>query len=345
VDPAGGLALAETVEGPLEYTVWVARENGPLRLDRPRDQGPGFAPDPEVELLARRITRGIEDSMERAAAVESFLQTNYRYSLQGMARIGPDPVTWFLLRAREGHCEYFAGGMVVLLDAVGVPARMVGGYSGGDVSPSGDEALVREANAHTWVEVWAGPGRGWVVFDPTPAAGIPAFGRGRSRLRLRVVWEWVQASWDRYVLTYGLGEQLSLLGGILESVTSLLRRLHLRHLLIAALVGLVAWAASRASRWRRVTTRRGPRRGPAARAVERVRGRLQRSGASLPRSITVRGIGGAAAERWPGSESDLRWLVDQAERELYGSGSSAVQDRETRRLWRRLRGRLREPVS
>ncbi len=133
--------------------------------------------------------------------------------MTGMGGIGPDPVSWFLLRSRSGHCEYFAGGMVVLLDALGIPARMVAGYSGGTASPAGDEVVVREANAHAWVEVWLGADLGWVVYDPTPAVGVPGLSRISAGDRLKFAWEWVQASWDRYVLTFGFGEQMALLDG------------------------------------------------------------------------------------------------------------------------------------
>ncbi|PWB74130.1 MAG: hypothetical protein C3F15_08205, partial [Holophagae bacterium] len=211
IDPAGGLVLQSDGGGPLAYTVWVAAGAAPLRADPPQRGGPRFEPRPEVRALAERITRGLESDEARARAVEAHLQSGYAYSMSGMGRIGPDPVTWFLLRSRSGHCEYFAGGMVVLLDAIGVPARMVGGYSGGIVSAGGDELTVHEANAHAWVEVWLGPERGWRSFDPTPAANVPGLSVGHVRDRIRFAWEWLQASWDRYVLTFGMAEQMDLL--------------------------------------------------------------------------------------------------------------------------------------
>jgi hypothetical protein len=256
-----------------------------------------------------------------------------------MARIGPDPMTWFLLRSREGHCEYFAGGMVVLLDALGVPARMVGGYSGGVQSANGDEVVVREANAHTWVEVWLGPGRGWEAFDPTPAVGVPDFANASRRRQLRDTWEWVQASWDRYVLTYGLGEQIELLGAVGEMVLGAVKGLGLRDLGVLGGMVLLVWlgaATIRRWRWTRPFVRRRFRRPPAAHAVELLRRRLVRAGDKVPAGATVRWIGGAASSRWPEAAGGVFDLVWRAERELY-SGRVADRRAEVRQLWSEVR--------
>jgi transglutaminase-like putative cysteine protease len=216
IDPAGGVALARELDEPLTYTAWVVPDRIPRFRDPPVTSGPTFEPPEQVRRLAEQITSGLDGPAERAAAIERHLQSHYEYSLQGMARIGPDPVAWFLLESRRGHCEYFAGGMVVLLDALGIPARMVGGYSGGTVSAGGSEVVIREANAHAWVEAWIDREYGWQPYDPTPAAGVPGLGRSGPRMRIRHAWEWLQAGWDRYVLTYGLGEQLRLLAVIGE---------------------------------------------------------------------------------------------------------------------------------
>jgi hypothetical protein len=290
-----------------------------------------------VRRLAEEIIAGAEDDAERAASIASHLQRRYTYALQGMTRIGPDPVAWFLLQARQGHCEYFAGGMVVLLEAVGVPARMVGGYSGGAPSPAGDEVVVRESNAHTWVEVWLGPEHGWAMFDPTPAAGVPELGGAPARLRLQRAWEWLQSTWDRYLLTYGLGEQLLLVSWIAESVARLTRRLELAHLLWLLVALAAGWLGREGLRqWRPRVAVRSPRRPPAAWAVERLRRRLERSGVALAAAASVRRIGRTAGDRWPVAAADALALVEIAELELY-SREGAYRRVEVRRLWSRLR--------
>jgi hypothetical protein len=349
IDPAGGVTLAREVEEPLRYTVWVSREQEPRHTDPPRRRGPRFEPDPEVRRLAAQITAGIRGALERAEAIEAHLQQNYTYSMQGMARIGPDPVSWFLLRARQGHCEYFAGGMVVLLDAIGVPARMVGGYRGGASSSAGDEVVIREANAHTWVEVWLGAGRGWEVFDPTPASGLPSFGGIGPGMRFRFAWENLQASWDRYLLTYGLGEQLQLITVVSDVLAGAVSGLRPVNLFWFGFVLTTVWAAVRvARRWRPWTGVRRPRRGTAARLVDRLKRRLERAGVTVPAAATVRWIGHTAGSLWPLAAPDVGELVVLAERELYSRAGGAGEGEARRvwaRIWRQVRARPAPPPT
>ncbi|MDX1693519.1 MAG: DUF3488 and transglutaminase-like domain-containing protein [Ketobacteraceae bacterium] len=74
----------------------------------------------------------------------------------------------FLFTTRNGFCTHYAGAFVFLLRSVGIPARMIGGYQGGEVHESGTYLTVRQYAAHAWAEVWI-RGRGWVRFDPTMA--------------------------------------------------------------------------------------------------------------------------------------------------------------------------------
>jgi transglutaminase-like putative cysteine protease len=343
-DPSGGVLLADRIDGELQYRVWVSRGEAPRHSDPPRAGHSRLEPSDEVVTLAESIVGSATGTAERALAVERYLQENFTYSMQGMASIGPDPVSWFLLKSRRGHCEYFAGGMVVLLDALGVPARMVGGYSGGTISPAGDQVVVREANAHTWVEVWLGADEGWQIYDPTPAGGVPGLGTLGPTVRLRVAWEWIQASWDRYVLTYGLGEQLRILVAVDEAIAGAVQRIRLRHLLWVLVIvgaGLVLWWWLR--RWAaRVVPSSGRRRRrtPAAIAVDRLCRRLERAGEAVPAAATVRWIGGAASARWPRAADEVAELIGLAELELY-SRVPTTDRQSVRELWLRARQRMR----
>src|SRR5204862_7560665 len=80
---------------------------------------------------------------------------------------GEDPVDWFLFDAGIGYCEQFATAETLMLRALGIPARLVTGYATGDYDPVLNQAVVRERDAHAWVEAYF-PGHGWVPFDPTP---------------------------------------------------------------------------------------------------------------------------------------------------------------------------------
>ncbi|MEK7284345.1 MAG: transglutaminaseTgpA domain-containing protein, partial [Chloroflexota bacterium] len=131
-------------------------------------QVPSSLPE-RVRVLARQITAGRDDPFDKAEAIESFLRTNYRYSATVRAPPpGRDPVDFFLFDLKEDFCEYFASAMVVMLREVGVPARLVEGFTTGTFDPTIGKYVVRETNAHAWVEVYF-PGYGWIEFEPTPS--------------------------------------------------------------------------------------------------------------------------------------------------------------------------------
>jgi hypothetical protein len=344
LDPSGGVALASRPRGPLTYRVWVTRGETPRATDPPFEGTPRFDLDPEVRQLATRIVVGIGSDAEKASAIESFLKHNYGYSLNGMIQQRADPVSWFLLHERQGHCEYFAGAMVALLNDLGVPARMVAGFSGGSLSVDGEEAVIRDANAHAWVEAWVGENAAWTVFDPTPEGDIPVLSRPTSRERLRWAVDWVQSSWDRYVLTFGLGEQVQLVTAMANGVEALVSRISWDHLpwlvVVAATPGILWWLARR----RRAPVPRSERKanGPATIAVERIVSRLEGSGVKVPPCATIRWIAQMARDLWPAAGSaigELSWL---AERELYAADGPRYSDRAiVRTLWKQTRRGMR----
>jgi transglutaminase-like putative cysteine protease len=125
-----------------------------------------------VRQLARTVAASQTTPYAKAEAIERYLRANYRYSPVVKAPpAGRDPVDWFLFELREDFCEYFASAMVVMLREVGVPARMVEGYTAGTFDPVTQRYVVREVNAHAWVEVYF-PGYGWIEFEPTPSEAV-----------------------------------------------------------------------------------------------------------------------------------------------------------------------------
>ena len=133
--------------------------------------------DPRVVALAKQIAPMSASPDEKIEAVRKYLWRNHSYSLT--IDLGPgDPVTSFLLQKRDGHCQYFASSAVLLLRCLGVPARYVTGYYAHE-SPEPDVTVVRQRDAHAWVETWS-DGMGWNTFDPTPSGGMPGQSGGVS---------------------------------------------------------------------------------------------------------------------------------------------------------------------
>jgi protein-glutamine gamma-glutamyltransferase len=150
--------------------------------------------DPRIAALAKQVTYGNNNRYTKAQAVERYLLSHYRYSLtlRGTPN-SRDPLAMFLFDVREGHCEYFATAMTVMLRRIGIPARLVNGFRQGEYNTISDSWIVRQYDAHSWVEAYIPP-YGWIEFDPTPPdlrRPQPAFIRLLSNLADAVdLWWW-----------------------------------------------------------------------------------------------------------------------------------------------------------
>jgi len=119
--------------------------------------------------LAHRIAKDESNAYDIAEAIESYLRTTYHYAPQVKAPPpGRDPVDFFLFDAKEDFCEYFAASMAVMLREIGIPSRVVEGYTTGTLDPNTGKYVVKELDAHAWVEAFF-PTFGWIEFEPTPS--------------------------------------------------------------------------------------------------------------------------------------------------------------------------------
>lgn len=145
--------------------------------------------DPRIPRLAEEITASAPSNYEKAQAIEQYLRTHFGYTLQ-LGRARPqDPLANFLFERKQGHCEYFASSMAVMLRTIGIPSRIVNGFRGGEFNDLTGQYVVRASNAHSWVEAFF-PGFGWISFDPTPAANLTTrtgWSRVRALHRCRIV--------------------------------------------------------------------------------------------------------------------------------------------------------------
>jgi transglutaminase-like putative cysteine protease len=124
---------------------------------------------PSIALLARSITKTAHGSLAKAEElVDWFRSDRFRYTLDPPANPpGSDPLVRFLTETRSGTCEQFAGAFVVLARALGLPSRVVVGFTTGRYSGPG-QVTVTGADAHAWPQVYLGQQAGWVSFEPTP---------------------------------------------------------------------------------------------------------------------------------------------------------------------------------
>jgi len=162
----------------------------------------------EIARLAREVG-GSGGAFEQAQRIEQHLSRNYRYTLDLVGLQKENPVDDFLFRSRQGHCEYFASSMVLMLRSLGIPARFTTGYLGGEFSPFEGYYVVRQSDAHAWVEAYL-PDLGWTTFDPTPPAGRPSSRSSGWYHLISQAYDYVIFRWDRYVLTYGFFDQVGI---------------------------------------------------------------------------------------------------------------------------------------
>jgi hypothetical protein len=189
--PAGPLFLALPADGARldSQGILTPSPQGPVEiyalLNRPEAVAAGAEPagaarllelpedlDPRLPALAASLA-GPEAGVEaRIAGVLGHLARGYRYAL-GVPPGPGSPLSRFLFETRAGYCESFASAAAVLLRLQGVPTRYVVGYDVRDEARAGDHYVVRDRDAHAWIEAFL-PGRGWRELDPTPSAARAA---------------------------------------------------------------------------------------------------------------------------------------------------------------------------
>ena len=188
--------------------------------------------NPRSRALAQAMRAEATDDLGFVGAVlRMFREQEFFYTLTP-PRLERDSVDDFLFNTRSGFCGHYASSFTSLMRAAGIPARVVGGYQGGDWNPVGGYLIVRQSHAHAWSEVWL-EGRGWVRVDPTAAvaperiergldaampAGEPVPGRLLRRSELlwqaRLVWDNVNARWNDWVVRFSQERQARLLEGL-----------------------------------------------------------------------------------------------------------------------------------
>ncbi len=122
-----------------------------------------------IELLSRAATVGAQTPLGQAEALVNWFRSGrFKYTLTPPPTApGDDPLVSFLTQTRSGTCEQFAGAFTVLARTLGLPTRLVVGFTAGRYSGP-NEVTVTGADAHAWPQVYLGPTAGWVSFEPTP---------------------------------------------------------------------------------------------------------------------------------------------------------------------------------
>jgi transglutaminase-like putative cysteine protease len=299
-----------------------------LRL--PPDRNPRAA-----ALAAAWREGGTDDRAFVERALRYFATQPFYYSLDPPP-LGAQPVDSFLFDTRKGFCEHYASALAVLLRAAGIPARLVIGYQGAERNPFGDYWIVRQANAHAWVEAWIDDA--WQRVDPTAAvaperieqgfaqtlAGSPRVAERLWRSnayvnRLVLSWDAVNAAWDRWVLAFGPQMQNEMLLALGFEVPRTIQ-----------LTGLAAGATAIFLVIMALLLRHRPsrRRDPAARLYARFCRRLARCTRPRAPGESPAHYAQAVARAEPGLAAEVQRITELYLRVRYGGPGEAQLERE-----------------
>ena len=262
---------------------------------------------------------------------------------------GRNAIDEFWLDRKAGFCEHFASAFVVVMRAMGVPARIVTGYQGTDQEKVDGFYIVRQSSAHAWAEYWQ-PGVGWTRADPTGAVSPDRIGRS-TRLapqagfvagtldamspqlleQLRAGWEAINNRWNQRVLNYSRGQQLDVLKE-LGFVAPTWEDLAL--LLVGTLSGLALAGAI----WAWLDRHRVD---PWVRQLERMKRALRGLGIVAATHEAPRTLAARVRERLGASGEPLSAHLDRLEAQRYSRAATRRPDRDLTREFELAARRLR----
>jgi hypothetical protein len=233
-----------------------------------------------IAALARDVAESQRTTYDKAVAIQDHLSRHYRYSLDAPLAAQAHPLEEFLFDRKTGYCEHYATAMVIMLRAIGIPARLVTGFLATEWNEYGNYYVVRQQDAHAWVEVHL-PHSGWVMMDPTPADGDSAGSVPPAWHTVQSMLDSVRLRWNRFFVQYSATDQLAVMRDLqtgsasvrlrtLDSLASLFRPLTAafetgihsvttgdptRVALVLAGCGVVAWLVwARPWNWQRRPT-------------------------------------------------------------------------------------------
>ncbi|HEX5016428.1 MAG TPA: DUF3488 and transglutaminase-like domain-containing protein [Actinomycetes bacterium] len=128
-------------------------------------------PDATSEVLGDlpfQVTEGARTPYEQALILQNWFRTEFDYSLDQVSG-NDDSALRDFLQDRSGYCEQFAATMALMARDLGIPARVVVGYTPGEYTSDGVWQVTAH-DAHAWPELWF-EGVGWTRFEPTPGGG------------------------------------------------------------------------------------------------------------------------------------------------------------------------------
>jgi protein-glutamine gamma-glutamyltransferase len=205
-----------------------------LKLPTPLKRIDTFLPgalNPRARALVREWhSEAADDAAYLKRLLQWFHTQAFYYTLEPPV-LGVNSIDDFLFNTRRGFCEHYASALAFLLRAADIPARVVTGYQGGEYNPLSHYWVIRQSDAHAWVEVWL-QNRGWVRVDPTAAIASDRVEKGLNVVSddstqdtvlkmssktvdwlvdVRQRWDAVNTFWKERIVNFNSDEQRALL--------------------------------------------------------------------------------------------------------------------------------------
>jgi protein-glutamine gamma-glutamyltransferase len=203
------------------------RPNDPGRHLLLTTVGPdGFDNEAALARMVREISGGEElEARKFGQRATVWIQQRHRYALSANVPrgTGDDIVRW-LVSNEPGFCEFFAGGLAVLSRAAGHPARVVAGFRGGTLNAFENYIMVRNSDAHAWVEIF--DGESWFKIDPTPGGDVlpgqsaHQLARREEDSSWRARMDTLRVFWYRRIVSFDSRQQVELVDSVKTFTTS-----------------------------------------------------------------------------------------------------------------------------
>ncbi|GHD45732.1 Transglutaminase-like enzyme, putative cysteine protease [Marinobacter persicus] len=313
--------------------------------------------NPQARALARELaTQGSDEQVIRRL-LERFREQEYYYTLRP-PRMPENGIDRLLFEEKRGFCAHYAGAATFVYRAAGIPARVVTGYQGGEPGAGGEYLIVRQYDAHAWVEVWL-EGRGWVRVDPTAAIAPDRIESGLRDAMAEegsfleddplspqrygdlplVQWASLQLDrinyqWQRWVVGYQGQSQMDLMSRLPGG-------LGLKELgyLTAGIVGAALLFAGVISGWKR---RGGPKQDRFRRLVAAWHRFCEQSGVPVRAGETPDFLAGRLARALPEVADTAASFARQVNRHYYSRPEGVATEQELRHLKHLLRTMKRQ---